>query len=65
MSFGMLIEPVQIGPDENDTGLVLTLLRECTSTKAVVELLETIQGPFAFVYWQVLNHQMTTTIPQA
>jgi len=37
---------------ENDTRVLMRLLSGCSATSEVVELLETVEGPHAFVYWQ-------------
>lgn len=42
-----------MGAEENDTALLLSLLRNCATAADVVDLLERVQGPYALVYWQV------------
>jgi asparagine synthetase B (glutamine-hydrolysing) len=43
----------QVSEEENDTAVLLALLSGCNTTTEIVELLETVEGPYAFVYWQV------------
>jgi asparagine synthetase B (glutamine-hydrolysing) len=43
----------QVSEEQNDTAVLLALLSGCNTTTEIVELLETVEGPYAFVYWQV------------
>ena len=44
---------MQIGRDDNDTQYVLDALSKTTNEIGVRDVMDTIQGPYAFIYWQV------------
>jgi hypothetical protein len=39
--------------EENDTAVMMSLLSRCATAAEVVTLLDAVEGPHAFVYWQV------------
>jgi len=44
---------VQIAADMNDTQLIMNKLSVCFTDSDVMQVFSSIQGPWAFVFWQV------------
>ena len=44
---------IQIGREDNDTQHVLDALSKTNNEIGVRDAMDAIQGPYAFVYWQV------------
>lgn len=55
---GEVFGGIKVSEEENDTAVLLALLSGCNTTTEIVELLETIEGPYAFVYWQASNKRL-------
>jgi len=55
---GEIFGGIEVSGKENDTRVLMRLLSGCSATSEVVELLETVEGPHAFVYWQAANKRL-------
>lgn len=44
-----------VGEHENDTAVLMRALSQCNSGAEITQLLAGVQGPFAFVFWQVCS----------
>ncbi|KAI8786989.1 asparagine synthetase domain-containing protein 1-like isoform X1 [Biomphalaria glabrata] len=49
---GEIFDGIQVEEDENDTQVLFNALTKCTGDDTVLKLLESIHGPWAFIYWQ-------------
>ena len=45
---------LQIEDGENDSTVVLKMLEKSNSMIEILEVFANIQGPYAFIYWQVI-----------
>lgn len=46
--------------DENDTQVLFGILSQCTTDEMILKAFKAIQGPWAFVYWQVGFFNLTS-----
>ena len=44
----------QLKDDDNDTQVLLDQLASCNDDKHLVSLFSYLEGPWAFIYWQVI-----------
>lgn len=49
---GEIFGGLQVGPNENDTALLLSKLSEKSDVEHILGTLSSVQGPWAFIYWQ-------------
>uniref|UniRef100_A0A0L8IHH6 Asparagine synthetase [glutamine-hydrolyzing] n=1 Tax=Octopus bimaculoides TaxID=37653 RepID=A0A0L8IHH6_OCTBM len=48
----------ELQEDDNDTEALLTALSHCHTDEEILSLLSHLQGPWAFIYWQVERKQL-------
>ncbi|KAH9509730.1 Asparagine synthetase domain-containing protein 1 [Bulinus truncatus] len=49
---GEIFDGIQVKSNENDTQVLFDALSLCTTDTMVLKVLESIHGPWAFIYWQ-------------
>lgn len=49
---GEIFGGLQVGPNENDTALLLSKLSEKSDVEHILGTLSSVQGPWAFIYWK-------------
>lgn len=55
---GEIFGGLPVSPEENDTSVFSRRLSSCSSTSEILSVLTTIQGPWAFVYYQKAGHYL-------
>ncbi|XP_078408013.1 asparagine synthetase domain-containing protein 1 [Cetorhinus maximus] len=53
---GEVFGGIEIGPDGNDTQIILQHLSSCKSEESLLSVFSSIQGPWAFIYYQPSSH---------
>ncbi|KAK0062923.1 asparagine synthetase domain-containing protein 1 [Biomphalaria pfeifferi] len=49
---GEIFDGIQVEEDENDTQVLFNALTKCSGDDTILKLLESVHGPWAFIYWQ-------------
>ncbi|ESP05301.1 hypothetical protein LOTGIDRAFT_181114 [Lottia gigantea] len=49
---GEVFDGLQVKEDENDTEIISDKLYHCKTQQDILDVFDTIQGPWAFIYWQ-------------
>ncbi|XP_043941556.1 asparagine synthetase domain-containing protein 1 [Protopterus annectens] len=55
---GEVFGGIEVGDAENDTQVIFRHLSSSSSTENVLSVMSSIQGPWAFVYYQAVNHSL-------
>jgi asparagine synthetase B (glutamine-hydrolysing) len=50
---GEIFGGFQVEPQDSDTSILSKKLQNATNTLQLISVFKTIQGPWAFLYWQV------------
>ncbi|XP_067843812.1 asparagine synthetase domain-containing protein 1 [Heptranchias perlo] len=53
---GEVFGGIEIGPEDNDTQIILQHLSSCKNEEAILSVISSIQGPWAFIYYQPSSH---------
>ncbi|XP_067891713.1 asparagine synthetase domain-containing protein 1 [Heterodontus francisci] len=53
---GEVFGGIEIGPEDNDTRIILQHLSLCKSEESILSVFSSVQGPWAFIYYQPSSH---------
>ncbi|XP_038645104.1 asparagine synthetase domain-containing protein 1 [Scyliorhinus canicula] len=53
---GEVFGGIKIGPEGNDTQIILQQLSSCKNEESILSVFSSIQGPWAFIYYQPSSH---------
>ncbi|GCC32387.1 asparagine synthetase domain-containing protein 1 [Chiloscyllium punctatum] len=53
---GEIFGGIEIGPEANDTLIILQHLSSCKNEESILSVFSTIQGPWTFIYYQAFSH---------
>ncbi|XP_078084676.1 asparagine synthetase domain-containing protein 1 isoform X2 [Mustelus asterias] len=53
---GEVFGGIEIGPESNDTQIILQQLSSCQSEESILSVFSSIRGPWAFIYYQPSSH---------
>ncbi|XP_048454730.1 asparagine synthetase domain-containing protein 1 [Rhincodon typus] len=53
---GEVFGGIEIGPEGNDTQIILQHLSSCKNEESILSVFSAIQGPWTFIYYQAFSH---------